>query len=115
MRKKSVLLTKQRERMLAELERNGVKSIKHNGFEDAVLEKLMHSLKENEDSNDMQLSKNTNDYYYDDDVLRQYSSTLADYIYKMTSASVLFLMCFPWTALWWPPYYYYYRRYSANK
>lgn len=32
MRKKSVLLTKQRERMLAELERNGVKSIKHMGL-----------------------------------------------------------------------------------
>lgn len=32
MRKKSVLLTKQRERMLAKLERNGVKSIKHMGL-----------------------------------------------------------------------------------
>lgn len=65
MRKKSVLLTKQRERVLAELERNCVKSIKHNGFEvdDSVLEKLMHSFKENEDSNDTQLAKNTADDY----------------------------------------------------
>lgn len=53
MGEKSVLLTEQRQKMLAELERNGVKSIKHDEFEDdAVLEKLMYALKENRDAND---------------------------------------------------------------
>ncbi|HEX6283178.1 MAG TPA: hypothetical protein VFZ67_13215 [Nitrososphaera sp.] len=47
------MLTEQRQKMLAELERNGVKSIKHDEFEDdAVLEKLMYALKENRDAND---------------------------------------------------------------
>lgn len=115
MRRKSVLFAEQRGRVLAKHERNGVKSIKHDEFEDPILEKLMHPLKENEeDFSDMQLAKNANDYYYNE-VLYQYSSALADYIYKMTTASVLFLTCFPRTALWWPPYYYYYRRYGANK
>lgn len=71
-----------------DLERNGVKSIKHNGFEDAVLEKLMHPLKENEDLNDMQLARNVddNDNNNDDYIPNQYRSALVDYMYKMAIA-----------------------------
>jgi hypothetical protein len=35
-----------------------------------------------------------------------YSSTLTDYIYKMTVASVLFFISYPWAAFLWAPYYF---------
>ena len=35
-----------------------------------------------------------------------YSSVLTDYIYKMTVATVLFFICYPWAAFFWPPYYF---------
>jgi len=35
-----------------------------------------------------------------------YNSTWADYIYKMTVASVLFFISYPWAAFLWPPYYF---------
>jgi hypothetical protein len=40
------------------------------------------------------------------ELLEWYISTLTDYIFKMTLASVLFLITYPWTALFWPPYYF---------
>lgn len=39
-----------------------------------------------------------------------YSSILTDYIYKMTIASVLFFITYPWMAFFWPPYYFMGRR-----
>ncbi len=39
-----------------------------------------------------------------------YTSTLTDYIYKMTIASVPFFISYPWAALFWPPYYFIGRR-----
>jgi hypothetical protein len=35
-----------------------------------------------------------------------YSSTLTDCIYKMTVASVLFFISYPWAAFLCPPYYF---------
>lgn len=35
-----------------------------------------------------------------------YSSTLTDSIYKMTIASVLFFISYPWAAFLWAPYYF---------
>jgi hypothetical protein len=35
-----------------------------------------------------------------------YNSTLTDYIYKMTIATVLFFISYPWAAFLWPPYYF---------
>ena len=37
--------------------------------------------------------------------LDRYLSTLTDYTFKMTLASVLFFITYPWAALFWPPYY----------
>ena len=37
--------------------------------------------------------------------LQWYISALTDYISKMTLASVLFFITYPWAALFWPPFY----------
>ena len=34
-----------------------------------------------------------------------YSSIWSDWMFKMTMASMLFLITFPWAAFYWPPYY----------
>ena len=44
------------------------------------------------------------------DAIKWYTHVTADYVYRMTLASVLFFVTFPWAALWWPPYYFYYHR-----
>lgn len=46
----------------------------------------------------------------EDPFLKWYTSTLTDYIYKMTIASVLFFISYPWAAFFWPPYYFTDRR-----
>jgi hypothetical protein len=46
----------------------------------------------------------------EDPFLEWYTSTLTDYIYKMTIASVLFFISYPWAALFWLPYYFTDRR-----
>jgi hypothetical protein len=38
--------------------------------------------------------------------LEWYSSTLSDFIYKMTIASVLFFITYPWAAFFCAPYYF---------
>jgi hypothetical protein len=42
----------------------------------------------------------------EDAVFEWYSSMWTDYIYKMTIASVLFFISYPWAAFLWPPYYF---------
>jgi hypothetical protein len=41
-----------------------------------------------------------------DTYIQWYSSTLTDYIYKTTIATVLFFISCPWAAFFWPPYYF---------
>jgi len=45
-----------------------------------------------------------------DPVIELYFSTLTDYIYKITAATVLFFISYPWAAFYWPPYYFIRRR-----
>lgn len=42
----------------------------------------------------------------EDALFQWYNSTWTDYIYKMTVASVLFFISYPWAAFLWPPYYF---------
>lgn len=48
------------------------------------------------------------------DAVEWYIELTADYINKLTIASVLFLTNYPWVALWWPPYYFSIRRPSSH-
>ena len=41
----------------------------------------------------------------ENELLEWYTSTLTDYIFKMTLASVLFFITYPWAALFWAPFY----------
>jgi hypothetical protein len=40
------------------------------------------------------------------ELIQWYTSTLTDWIFKMTLASVLFFTWCPWAAFFWPPYYF---------
>jgi hypothetical protein len=42
----------------------------------------------------------------EDTFFQWYSSILTDYIHKMTIASVLFFVSYPWAAFLWAPYYF---------
>jgi hypothetical protein len=41
-----------------------------------------------------------------DRVMQDYQSVFADYVFKLTLATVLFFATFPWAALFWPPFLY---------
>ena len=53
---------------------------------------------------DAEYEKQPSDETYD--VVEHYESIMADYVFKMTIATVLFFATFPWAAMFWPPYYY---------
>jgi hypothetical protein len=88
-----------RKRLLTELEKYGVQSNHELDLvQDITLEKVLQILKGNKD---------TKTVISNDDSSQWYASMLADYIYKMTVALVLFFATYPGAAFWWPPYYFY--------
>jgi len=94
---------KDRKILLAELEKYGVilPLTERDTMDISVLRKLVDSLKDSP----LRYSANKDPV----DAFEWYRA-MADYIGKLTIASVLFFCINPWAALWWPHFYFYRQR-----
>jgi hypothetical protein len=99
---------KERERLLAELEKYGIilpQTASGTAVDNAVLRRFLDKLGQIYGKAD--LSKKAD---RTPDPIEWYTQLTADYVYKLTLASVLFFVTFPWMAFWWPPYYFHHYR-----
>ena len=93
-----------KKRLIAELEKHGARVDPALGaMQDADLEELLRILKSKNAGTDISDSEGA----YANYSYPSYAAMLADYIHKVTIASVLFFATYPWAALWWPPFYFY--------
>jgi hypothetical protein len=95
---------KDRKRLIAELEKYGITLPQPPGgmaVDNAVLEQFLDKLGKIYGAEDLsrKVDRTPN-------AIEWYTQLTADYVYKLTLASVLFFVTFPWAALWWPPYYF---------